>query len=458
VLEGLKAEFPQAKITFVPGTQFLRNDGNPVPGNLLTTADGKPGLKAEYSNWEGIEPGSGAKPATLVSRVEPNVGLSESNLPAEAVGKKSLGVQWTGFLTPPDSGDYLVGMRADGFANVMVDGKTVAEEWETHGVEAQVGRLHLDKGQKVALTVNYANMGGGQPRAQLIWAKADNAPSPEAITAAKNADAVIAVVGITSQLEGEEMPVNEPGFLGGDRTSIDLPEPEEALIEALAKTGKPLVVVLMNGSALAVNWASEHAKAILEAWYSGEEGGAAIAETLSGKHNPAGRLPVTFYKNVSQLPNFEDYSMENRTYRYFREKPLYPFGYGLSYTAFSYSDLTLPQAAANAGDPVGADVTVTNTGKVAGDEVVQLYLKFPAVKGAPLIALRGFQRIHLDAGASQKVHFELKNRDLGMVTDDGHPIIAGGDYTIGIGGGQPDTGAPGVTGHFRVEGQIDLPE
>jgi beta-glucosidase len=285
-----------------------------------------------------------------------------------------------------------------------------------------------------------------------------NVPSPVAIAAAKNADVVIAAVGITSQLEGEEMPVNEPGFLGGDRTSIDLPEPEEALLEAVAATRKPLVVVLMNGSALAVNWPSKHANAILEAWYSGEEGGAAIAETLSGKNNPAGRLPVTFYTGVSQLPNFEDYSMENRTYRYFRGKPLYPFGYGLSYTAFSYSDLSLPQAAVKAGDPVGAEVTVTNTGKVAGDEVVELYLKFPPVKGAPQIALRGFQRVHLDAGASQKVHFELKNRDLGMVTDDGHPIIAGGDYTISLGGGQPDTGAPVVTGHFHVEGQIDLPE
>jgi len=458
VLEGLKAEFPKAKITFVPGTQFLRNDGDPVPDNLLTTDDGKPGLKAEYSSWQGVELTPGAKPTPLTSRIESNISLSESNLPAEVAEKKSIAVEWTGFLTPSDSGDYLIGIRADGFAGVAVDGKTVAQEFRTHGGEAKVGRVHLDKGQKVALTVNYGNMGGGQPRAELIWEKVNNAPSPEAVTAAKNADVVVAVVGITSQLEGEEMPVSEPGFLGGDRTSIDLPEPEEALIEAVAATGKPLVVVLTNGSALAVNWANEHANAILEAWYAGEEGGAAIAETLSGKNNPAGRLPVTFYKDISQLPHFENYSMEGGTYRYFKGKPLYPFGYGLSYTTFSYSDLSLPQTTVNAGDPVGADVTVTNTGKTAGDEVVQLYLKFPQVKGAPLIALRGFQRIHLEPGASQKVHFELKNRDLGMVTDDGNPIIAGGDYTISIGGGQPDTGAPGVTGHFRVEGQIDLPE
>ena len=274
----------------------------------------------------------------------------------------------------------------------------------------------------------------------------------------KNADVVIVVVGITSQLEGEEMPVSEPGFLGGDRTSIDLPAPEEELVEAVAATGKPLAVVLMNGSALAVNWINEHANAILEAWYPGEEGGAAVAETLSGKNNPAGRLPVTFYRDVSQLPNFEDYGMANRTYRYFEGKPLYPFGYGLSYTKFSYSDLSVPEQAVSAGKSVDADATVTNTGKVAGDEVVQLYLKFPDVKGAPQIALRGFQRIHLEPGASQKVHFELKGRDLGMVTEDGNPMIAQGDYTISIGGGQPETGAPVVTGKFHIEGQIDLPE
>jgi beta-glucosidase len=254
------------------------------------------------------------------------------------------------------------------------------------------------------------------------------------------------------------MPVSEPGFLGGDRTSIDLPEPEEALVEGVGATGKPLVVVLMNGSALAVNWIHQHANAVLEAWYSGEEGGTAIADTLSGRNNPAGRLPVTFYKDISQLPNFENYSMEDRTYRYFRGEPLYPFGYGLSYTTFSYSDLSLPQTTVNAGDPVAADVTVTNTGKLAGDEVVQLYLKFPPIPGAPRIALRGFQRIHLDPGASQQVHFELKNRDLGMVTEDGHPIIAGGDYTISMGGGQPNTAARAVTGHFHIEGQVGLPE
>jgi beta-glucosidase len=455
LLEGLKAAFPHAKISFVPGTQFLRSDGNPVPKNLLTTPDGKPGLKAAYSDWEGIEFWENAKPKPIVSRVEPNADLTRGNLPSEAAGKKSIGVEWTGFLTPPDSGEYLIGIRANGFSRVTVDGETVSEAFDGG---ARLGRVHLEKGRKVAIDVNYGNRGGGELGAQLIWAPVENAPSPEAVAAAKQADVVIAAVGITSELEGEEMPVNQPGFLGGDRTSLDLPQPEEDLVEAVAATGKPLVVVLMNGSALGVNWINQHANAVLDAWYSGEEGGTAIADTLSGKNDPAGRLPVTFYTDVSQLPNFEDYSMKNRTYRYFTDKPLYPFGYGLSYTTFSYSGLSIPNAPVQAGDPINAEVTVTNTGKVAGDEVVELYLKFPPVAGAPRVALRGFQRVHLEAGQNQQVHFELKNRDLSMVTEAGQPIIAAGDYTISVGGGQPDKGAPGVIGHFHIDGQIALPE
>jgi beta-glucosidase len=459
ILEGIRAEFPNAAITFVPGTQFLRTDGTPVPDNLLSTPDSKVGLKADYN--EGMTRGRlnpGASTTPLVSRNEPNVKLSDNNLPQEIAGRKTFGVQWSGFLTPTESGDFMLGIRCEGFARLTVDGKQVAVAFGGGGApSAGVGRLHLEKGHKVAVNISYGST-NGKRQAELIWATVNNGPSPEAIAAAKNADAVIAVVGITSQLEGEEMPVTEPGFLGGDRTSIDLPQPEEELVEAVAAAGKPLAVVLINGSALAVNWINDHANAVIEAWYPGEEGGAAVAETLSGKNNPAGRLPVTFYTGVNQLPNFEDYGMANRTYRYFNGNSLYPFGYGLSYTMFKYSDLNVPAQAVAAGQPLSADVTVTNTGKVAGDEVVQVYLTFPDVKGAPKIALRGFQRIHLEAGASQKVHFDLKDRDLGIVTEEGSPILVQGQYTINVGGGQPDTRAQGVKGHFEVKGQLDLPE
>ncbi len=454
VVDGLRAQFPNATVTFVPGTQFLRPDGTPVPSDLLTTPDGKPGLRAEYN--EGRH-GFDDVPKTLITRTEPNVNLTKADLPSEVASRKSFGVQWTGSLTPPESGDYLLGVRSRGFARVMADGKPVASSYGGREATAVVGKVHFVKGQKVALDISSGTQ-NGDPQAQLIWQKVNNAVSPQAIAAAKDADVVVAVVGITSQLEGEEMPVSEPGFLGGDRTSLDLPQSEEDLVEAVAATGKPLAVVLINGSALSVNWINEHANAVLEAWYPGEEGGAAVAETLSGKNNPAGRLPVTFYKGVDQLPNFEDYGMTNRTYRYFTSKPLFPFGYGLSYTNFAYSGLNLSANTVTAGQPVDADVTVTNTGKVAGDEVAQLYLKFPEVKGAPLVALRSFQRIHLQPGAHQQVHFHLTPRELGMVTEHGDPIVAQGDYTISIGGGQPGTNASDVNKKLHVHGMYALPE
>jgi beta-glucosidase len=448
-MDGLKAEFPNAKITYVAGTQFLHPEGAPIPANLLTTPDGKPGLKAQYA--EGFSFGGTPKPIT--GRVESTVDLTDAAVPAEAK-EKDLSVQWTGFITVPESGDYLIGIQASGFAGVRVNEKQVAQGF---GAGSYMGRVHLEKGEKAAINVSYGQRKGEKVSAKLIWAKVDNMPSPAAIEAARKADVVIAVVGITSQLEGEEMPVSEPGFLGGDRTSLDLPKPEEDLVQAVAKAGKPLVVVLMNGSALSVNWEKEHANAILEAWYSGEEGGAAIAATLSGKNNPAGRLPVTFYTGTDQLPHFEDYSMSNRTYRYFKGKPLYPFGYGLSYTTFAYKDLSLP-GDLKAGEPLGADVTITNTGRLAGDEVAQLYLTFPSVPGAPIHALRAFKRVHLEAGESQKVHFDLRPRDLSMVSEAGDPMISAGEYTVSVGGGQPGTDAPNATAKLKISGSLILPE
>ncbi len=450
VLEGLKAEFPEAQITFVPGTQFLRTDGDIVPTSVLTTPEGRPGLTVTFSTGGGFMD----KGTVLATKTVNTVDLKTEAVPQEAAGKTPLTVTWEGFITASETAEYNIGVRAKGnSAMVMVDGKPLAMEYlDSEHSQAKAGHLHLEQGKKAALRVRYELNEKGPVEAQLFWAKYDPRPSPEAIAAARNADVVVAVLGITGDLEGEEMPVSEEGFKGGDRIGIDLPKPEEALLEAATATGKPVVLVLANGSALAVNWANEHVNAILESWYAGEEGGAAIAETLSGKNDPAGRLPVTVYTGIDQLPPFEDYSMQNRTYRYFKGKPLYPFGFGLSYTTFSYSKLTLPKAAVNAGDPLTAEVTVTNTGKREGDEIAQLYLSFPSVPGAPLRALRGFRRVHLNPGESQKVRFELKERDLSMVSEAGEPIVAEGVYAVSIGGGQPSTGAPAATGTFRVAG------
>jgi len=230
------------------------------------------------------------------------------------------------------------------------------------------------------------------------------------------------------------------------------------LLGALKGTGKPLVVVLMNGSALAVNWANDHANAIVDAWYSGEEGGTAIAETLAGVNNPAGRLPVTFYKGIEQLPDFEDYAMQNRTYRYFTGEPLYGFGHGLSYTTFEYSGMKLSSPQLQAGNPLDVEVDVKNTGKRDGDEVAELYISFPKLPGAPLHALRGFTRFHLKAGEQKHVKLTLSPRDLSYVNEAGDRMLSTGDYLITVGGGQPGTSAAHADSHLMIQGEQKLPE
>jgi beta-glucosidase len=222
-----------------------------------------------------------------------------------------------------------------------------------------------------------------------------------------------------------------PGFRGGDRTALELPELQEALIKRVVATGKPVVVVLTSGSAIAANYAAANATAIMAAWYGGEEAGSAIAETLAGNSNPAGRLPVTFYRSADQLPPFTDYAMKGRTYRYFDGTPLYSFGFGLSYSSFVYSDLKSKRTAA------GAEIraTVRNTSAREGDEVVQLYVAGGSGEGAPVRSLRGFQRIHLKAGEGRQVTFTVAAEDLPKTS-----------VEVSVGGGQPLAGIPHVKG------------
>ena len=252
------------------------------------------------------------------------------------------------------------------------------------------------------------------------------------------------------------MQVDVPGFKGGDRTSLDLPAEDEELLKALGNTGKPLVAVLRNGSALSVNWAAQHANAILDAWYSGEEGGTAVAQTSAGANNPAGRLPVTFYRGIDQLPPFEDHAMKNRTYRYLSE-PLFPLGFGLSYSMLTYHHLKLSNPELDAGNSRQLDAEVSNAGQRDGEEVVELYLTFPNLPGSPLRALRGFKRIHAAAGATQHVAFNLQPRDLSLVNERGGRVVTSGWYQVRVGGGQPGT-APGVEATLLVRGGQTLPE
>jgi beta-glucosidase len=449
-LEGIRKQFSGAQVSFQAGTDFLR-EPPVIPTSVLYTDDGKPGLKGEY--FAGDISGT-----PQLTRVDPYVDLQIRHRNSHALpvppDMKDFSVRWTGFLAPSDSGTYQIGLMGS-LQRLWIDGKLVVDDDILHDPNPQMVKLELTKGRRYAIRVEYK---AGGRTSKLIWLPFSGDPLVEAVNAARQADVVVAVVGITSKLEGEEMKVDIPGFRGGDRTSLSLPEEEQALLGALRSAGKPLVVVLMNGSALAINWANDHANAILEAWYAGEEGGTAIAETLAGINNPAGRLPVTFYKGVEQLPPFEDYAMNNRTYRYFSGTPLYPFGYGLSYSTFSYSGLKLSRDHPNAGDPLTVEFDVRNSSQRPGDEVAELYLTFPKLEGAPLKALRAFSRVHVEAGDSTHVMLILQPRDLSYVNEAGDRLIAPGDYTLTVGGGQPGTSTAQVESHISMQGEMRLPE
>ena len=444
-LDGLRAEFPDAQIRFEPGTDFLRQ-AEPVPTAVLSTPEGQPGLKGEY--WRGAD----MTGAPALTRVDAKVAF-DRNTPAAIPDATATSSRWTGYVTAPADGTWRIGI--DGRATrLWIDDKLVADNSDPQQRGPNLVERVFRKGERHAVRIE---QGASRFPPRFVWSEVRSDALERAVAAAREADLVIAVAGITSALEGEEMQVNIPGFKGGDRTSLDLPADEQKVLRAVKATGKPLVLVLMNGSALSVNWSEANADAILEAWYPGQEGGTAIALTLSGANNPSGRLPVTFYQGVDQLPAFEDYSMANRTYRYFTGTPLYPFGYGLSYTHFSYAGLGLSRSRLKAGETLGVDVTVRNDGGVPGDEIAQLYLSFPPAPGMPIRALKGFRRVSLPPGKSIRVHFDLSARDLSSVTAAGKRVVAQGLYHLTVGGGQPGPGVPIVSARFRVVGESSLP-
>ena len=293
------------------------------------------------------------------------------------------------------------------------------------------------------------------------YAPEEGAPGleAEALRAARRADVVVLVLGLSPRLEGEEMRVDVEGSSGGDRVDIGLPAAQQRLLEAVAAVGRPTVLVLLNGSALAIPWAAEHVPAVLEAWYPGQAAGRALADVLFGDYKPAGRLPVTFYRSAEDLPPFSDYAMEGRTYRYFRGEPLFPFGHGLSYTTFAYDALALPERV-GAGEAVPVSVRVRNTGSSAGEEVVQLYVTdMEAWAPAPVRTLAGAQRILLQPGEARTVRFTLEPSQMSLVDAAGRRVVEPGRFEVSAGGKQPGFGGVAdaattavVTGSFQVVG------
>ena len=429
-LKGILEKLPgQAQVLYEQGCNLAEMGPviRIVPSTVLS-AGGTPGLKAEYFANRNLEG------PPLATRIDQTVDSNWANSPVQGLGDSNFSIRWTGKLTTTVSGRHSFAVTGDDGYRLWINGSRVIDNWSTHGSETRRASISLEAGRAVDIKLEYfQGLGGANVR--LEWGVPDDAAG-KAVRLAGQSDVVIFVGGISPQLEGEEMNVTTEGFRGGDRTSLDLPRVQEELLEAVCATGKPVVLVLTSGSALGVNWANQHVAAIVQLWYPGEEGGTAVADVLFGDYNPGGRLPVTFYKSAAQLPPFEDYRMAGRTYRYFEGEPLFPFGYGLSYTRFAYGKLEVPKRV-KAGENVVVKVVVTNTGKVAGDEVVQLYVKHVAASvPVPIRSLQGFKRVHLKADKSETVSFTVTARQLSLIDKQSRRVVEPGEVEIQTGGGQ----------------------
>ncbi|HEX8486512.1 glycoside hydrolase family 3 C-terminal domain-containing protein [Sphingomonas sp.] len=455
-LMGLRAQFGTLRVRYAQGSAVAEGVAVTVPETALS-------VQGSYFDTLDLS----GRPRVM--RADRLIAFDwDRAAPAKGMDATRYAVRWTGTITPPGPGAYT--LRADiprcfdcrghDPVRVWIDGKPVIDD--------------DGSGKAVEATLDFADAAPHAIRVELVHAGEDGgirlqwrAPAAvqlaEAAGAMADADAIVAVVGLSPDVEGEALGITVPGFEGGDRTDIGLPRPQQALLEAAAATGKPLIVVLMSGGAVAIEWAKAHAHAILAAWYPGQAGGQAIAETLAGANNPGGRLPVTFYRSTRDLPAFVDYSMRERTYRYFTGTPLYPFGHGLSYTRFAYAQPSVAATLA-AGETLSIAADVTNTGAQAGDEVVQLYLVPPAAAPGPLgtdpvlqRALAGFQRLSLKPGETKRVRFALDARGMSSVDRDGVRAVVPGMYRLFLGGGQPGD-APGVEAGFTVTGREELPK
>jgi len=434
ILKGIKNKLkPETTIVYAEGSDLAEGIHNltVIPSRYLQTPDGRQGAFGEYFDNREM------KGDPVFTRVDDQINFYWEHLsPRYDMADDDFGVHWTTYLVPPETGTYALGGWGSSGYEILLDGKRIIADRNEHHAFHKEYSADLQAGQKYKIEALYRNYAGDADM-KLLWAPPRPNLTEEAVRAAREADAVVLVLGLSQRLEGEEMSIKIEGFLGGDRTNLNLPAVQEQLFEAVTATGKPVIVILMNGGALSVNKVQEKAAAILLAGYPGQEGGNAVADVLFGNYNPAGRLPVTYYKAIDQIPAFENYDMKGKTYRFFDQEPLYPFGYGLSYTSFSYSNLLIPEKV-TAGEKVPVKVTVTNTGEKAGDEVIQLYLTDEkASTPRPIRQLEGFERITLDTGESKEVEFILEPRQFSIINKEDKRVIEPGYFTISIGGKQP---------------------
>ncbi len=467
-LAGIRRKLgANAKVIYAHGSDLAPNlphfETIATTALFTSSAANQSGLQGEYfdsANFDGKQhrpreltyPSSGqlvgqipTDPKPLFTRIDPQVDFHWwDGAPRTGMNDDDFGVRWTGYLKAPASGRYEIAANGLNAFELYLDGKRIADLNNIHERNYRSSAVNLEAGKLYQIRLDYREF-VGDADIRLVWSRpAGGSEQDAAVAAAAQADAAVLVLGLSPRLEGEEMSVPVEGFAGGDRVRLGIPRVQEELMQKVMATGKPVVLVLLNGSAVAVNWARAHVPAIVEAWYPGQAGGDALADVLFGDYNPAGRLPVTFYQSAEQLPPFTDYSMKGRTYRYFTGEPLWPFGFGLSYTSFSCAKPVSPGSVKTGGD-ARVSVEVQNTAMVAGEEVVGLY-----TKGAGPRSLAGFQRVALRPGETRTVRFTLSARQLAGVGPDGRHISKPGPVTLWIAGKQPEQGASGVA--MRIEG------
>jgi beta-glucosidase len=437
-LRGIKEKLSKTEVLYAQGSELA--DGMPtyktIPVEALMNGS-EYGLKGDYFNNADL---SGTP---LYSVVDRSLDKNWSDkAPRKDMNDDNFSVRWSGELIPDQTAVYQLGFVSTTntrlYLNDSLIARTIYHFRDEYGDprlrKSPAMKLEAGKKYKIVLEAidTYADA-----QVQLVWARPQPDLKKEAIEIAKQADVVVMCMGLTARMEGEEMDIVIDGFNAGDRTKIDLPRPQQELIKAINALGKPVILVLLNGSALAVNWEQKNVAAVIEAWYPGQAAGQAIADVLVGDYNPGGKLPLTFYKSTSDLPPFKEYNLSGQTYRYFKGDPLYPFGYGLSYTTFGYEDLKIAEQT-KAGDSVALSVTVKNTGAVAGDEVVQVYVKhLNATVKVPVRSLAEFKRIHLKAGESKTIKFAIASHAFSLVDQNGERTVSPGEFEIAIGGGQP---------------------
>jgi beta-glucosidase len=436
-LQGIKnGAGKNTEIVYEQGCNLVEEGGirNYVASDFLSTGKEK-GLTVEYFKNKELSGEPFYKRTDVF--INPNW-VYGSRQPAFPGSAEFSSLRWTGTITPAVSGEYNFEVKSDGGYRLYINNKLLINDWGEDSLSVINKSIPLEGGKPYDFKLEFC-LKTGRPQLFIQWELMNRDNFKNAIETAKTSDVIVFVGGITAQLEGEEMRVDYEGFKGGDRTSLNLPAVQERLLKELQKTGKPVILVLTSGSALSVNWEEENLPAIVQLWYPGEEGGRALADVLFGDYNPGGRLPVTFYKSVEQLPAFEDYNMKGRTYRFFKGDALYPFGYGLSYTSFRYSNLRVAEKI-NTGESFQVSADVENAGKLEGDEVVELYLKGEGLsEGEPIQSLQGFKRIHLGAGEKQSVQFTVAPRQISIFGKEGKFVSEAGTWEIFVGGTQPGT-------------------